>query len=309
MAYIFYYLIIKPISFLPARVHYLISDFLFLIFYYFGVYRKKIVRKQISDSFPEKSKEEVEKIVVGFFRHFCDLLVESAMIFSMPLEEAIRRCKVRENDFLNRLFKEGRNILVVGGHYNNWEMLAIAVDAQTPHQVTALYAPLFNKTFDKLMKESRTKFGLVLFPKQIPKALFEANWEKPFAAIFGADQCPRSKKVYWTTFLNQETAVAFGTEKYAKEYNCPVVFGRIIKKKRGMYEIDFELISEDPGNEPHGAITQKHVRMLERDIREKPEYWLWTHKRWKRKRKPEEVLHPVATPTGDEVASPFSTKS
>lgn len=291
MSYILYYGVIKPLSFLPAWILYRISDVLFYLFYYLGLYRKKVVFKQIGDSFPQKSKAEVKVIAKSFYRHFCDLLVESVMIFSMPLEEAVRRCPVKENEDLDRLFKEGRNLLVAGGHYNNWEMLAIAVDAQMPYQITALYAPLLNKTFDRLVKASRTKFGLILFPKQTPKALFEANWQTPYAAIFGADQFPRSKKVYWTTFLNQETAVAFGTEKYAKEYNCAVAFGRILKKRRGMYEIEFELISEDPCSEPPGAITEKHVRMLEKDIKEQPEYWLWTHKRWKRRRKPEEELH------------------
>jgi len=285
MATILYYIFLKPLSLLPPWLLYRISDLLFFVLYYGGLYRKKLVFKQISDSFPEKNKKEVQLITKKFFAHFCDLIVESVMIFSISEKEALRRCAITSNAVFNDLFSKNKNIIIAGGHYNNWEMLAVAVDAQIPHQTVALYTPLYNKSLDKIMRESRSKYGLELYPKKHSFKIFDAKRDKPFAAIFGADQCPtKSKSVYWTQFLGQETAVAFGTEKYAIQHDCAVLFGRILKVSRGVYKMDFELISENPKEEPYGAITNKHVALLEADIRHEPQYWLWTHRRWKMKK-------------------------
>lgn len=292
MFVVLYYVLLKPLSLFPSWLLYRISDCLSLLLYYGGFYRRKLVIRQISDSFPEKSKKEVLDITRKFYSHFCDLMVESLMIFSISREDAINRCKITNNDVFKGLYDENKNIIIVGGHFNNWEMLAVAIDEQIPHQTMALYTPLANKNFDDLMRKSRGKYGLQLYPKKKFWEIFETQGEAPFAAIFGADQFPtRSKSVYWTEFLHQETAVAFGSEKYARLHGCAVVFGRIIKLKRGFYEMDFELITNDAANEPFGAITKKHVAMLEADIRANPQFWLWTHRRWKRKRPAEEPLH------------------
>ncbi len=248
--------------------------------------------KQISDSFPEKSEKEVLEITRKFYSHFCDLIVESVMVFSISKEDAIRRCKITSSEVFDELFKQNKNIIIAGGHFNNWEMLAVAIDEQVPHQAMALYTPLANKSLDKLMKQSREKYGLRMYSKKRFWEIFEAKTNAPFAAIFGADQFPtKSKNVYWTHFLNQETCVALGTEKFAKERDCAVMFGRIIKISRGVYEMDFELISANPGEEPFGEITRRHVALLEADIRANPQYWLWTHRRWKRKRREDQPLY------------------
>jgi Kdo2-lipid IVA lauroyltransferase/acyltransferase len=285
MFVVLYYCVIKPLSMLPDWLLYRISDSLAVFLFYSGAYRKSIVVKQISDSFPEKSKEEVLGITKKFYAHFCDLIVESLMIFSITREEAIDRCKVTDGQVLQDLFDANKNVIIVGGHYNNWEMLAVAIDDQIPHKAMALYTPLASKEFDKLMKASRGKYGLELYPKKRFWEIFETKDGPLFAAIFGADQFPtRSKNIFWTDFLNQETCVAFGTEKCAVQQNCAVVFGRITKAARGRYLLDFELITDDATKEPYGDITKKHVALLEADIVEQPEYWLWTHRRWKRKR-------------------------
>ena len=141
------------------------------------------------------------------------------------------------------------------------------------------------------------RFGLELIPKKEVKAFFADNQHRLTATLFGADQSPTyNKNVYWTTFLHQETAVMFGVEKYAVEYNYPVIFGKIRKVKRGFYEFEFFPLETDPASAPYGSITEKHTRMLEEEIREAPEYWLWTHKRWKRS-KEEETANPVNATT------------
>ncbi|MEQ9099743.1 MAG: lysophospholipid acyltransferase family protein [Imperialibacter sp.] len=289
---LFYYCFIKPISLLPSWLLYGISDSLSFILFHGGLYRKSVVVKQITASFPEKSPNEVLEITRKFYSHFCDLMVESLMIFSISREEAIQRCRITGEQVFTDLFAENKNIIIAGGHYNNWEMLAVAIDEQIPHQAMALYTTLANQSINRLMKESRSKYGLQMYPKKRFWEIFEAKDGPLFAAVFGADQFPtKSKNVFWTTFLNQETCVAFGTEKYAVEQDCAVVFGRIIKVKRGCYQMDFELITKDATKEPFGAITKKHVALLEADIKKHPEFWLWTHRRWKRSRPVDQPIH------------------
>ena len=165
------------------------------------------------------------------------------------------------------------------------EPFATKISQQIPHAAIALYTPLKNRFFDEKMKATRSKFGLQLLSiHEVKKALAHHQSELQ-TVIFGADQSPRkSQRAYWMTFLNQETGVQFGTEKLARANNLAVVYGRIHKLKRGKYEVDYELICEHAAEQEEGYITQKHTKLLEKDIRNAPAYWLWTHKRWKHKR-------------------------
>jgi KDO2-lipid IV(A) lauroyltransferase len=181
--------------------------------------------------------------------------------------------------------------MIVGGHCGNWEY-TVAGNLVVSHQIVALYSPLSNKFFEKKMKESRSRFGISLLSTKDVKAFFKAGPETLSMMIFGSDQSPSSStKAYWTRFLNQDTAVSYGLERYAKEYNYPVVYAGIKKVKRGYYDFSFELIEENPASTIYGEITEKHVRILENKILEQPEFWLWTHKRWKRE-KPEGLIIP-----------------
>lgn len=292
MAILLYYLVLKPLSLLPNRVLYGLSDLLAFMIYHGKLYRRQVVIQQLTDSFPDKSPTEIQQIAKKFYAHFCDLLVESLMIFSISKAEAINRCRVADAGIFEKLHAAGRNVIVVGGHYNNWEMFAVAFAAQIPHQAVALYKPLSNKRFDRLMQESRSKYGLGLYPKKQAGQIFRGGDGKLFAAVFAADQNPGpSKNVLWLHFLNQETSVVMGAEKYAREYDCAVVFGTLLKVKRGHYEVHFQLITENPAADPPGSITAQHVSLLEADIVRQPEFWLWTHRRWKKKRTPEQPLY------------------
>jgi KDO2-lipid IV(A) lauroyltransferase len=174
----------------------------------------------------------------------------------------------------------------VAGHYNNWEMWAQSCNLQMKHQAVGIYTPLRNKFFNKKFADSRGRYKVVLLPKDEVKKYFKENKELLTAVVFGTDQSPgpNTKRVYWMDFLNQDTAVMFGSEKYATEYNYPVIYAGVTKRKRGWYETRFELLEPDPSSAPYGSITEKHTRRLEQDILEHPEYYLWTHRRWKRKR-------------------------
>ncbi|MBN8653810.1 MAG: lysophospholipid acyltransferase family protein [Cytophagales bacterium] len=281
---VFYYGFIIPISHLPFRVLYVISDGLYFIIYRVIGYRKKVVLQNIAQSFPDKTAAEHVQIVNGFYRHLCDLVVESLKVFTISQAEVNERMKVVNPDFIDRFYDQGKNVIMAGGHYNNWELFAVAIDASIKHKAVAIYKPLSSLFFDKKMRESRSKYGLEMISTRKVEEEFKRANAPLRTIIFGFDQSPRSaKKCYWSTFLNQDTAMLFGVEKYAKEYNFPVVYARINKVSRGHYITEFVESIEDPLNTGYGEITKRMNDLLEKDILKQPEYWLWSHKRWKHK--------------------------
>ena len=292
-----YYGILIPFSWLPYRILYFISDGLYVLLYRLFSYRKTVVLQNIANSFPEKSHLEHLEITDRFYRHLCDLIVESIKVFSISDEEVQRRMQVINPEFINRFYQEGRSVILAGGHYNNWELFAVAIDRAIKHQAVALYKPFTNAYFDKKMCESRGKYGLKMVSTKKTKEEFEMNHDLR-AIIFGIDQSPNNhRNAYWSTFLHQDTGMMFGVEKYAKEFNLPVIYARINKVKRGYYTFEFVDAIEYPLNTAYGEITLKTNRLLEQDITQQPEFWLWSHKRWKHKRPAiEEMVHaPLAS--------------
>ena len=276
-----YYGIIIPLSNLPFKVLYLLSDIIYVIIYKVIGYRREVVLGNIKRAFPEKTEDELKDIERKFYRHLADLVVESLKTFTISAEEILERMKVRNPEVTDRFFHEGKSIVGMGGHNGNWELYAVACAMQIKHRVVALYTPINNKFFDKTMRKSRSRFGLNMVPTSAKEEL-PSDMKSPTMVIFGIDQCPRkTQRAYWTKFLGQETGVQFGAEKFARDHNLPVIFGNIHKVKRGYYEVEYEVICEDPSKEPIGGILEKGTRRLEEIIREKPEYWLWSHKRWK----------------------------
>ena len=278
---ILYYGLIIPFSYLPLPVLYVLSNLAYLILFYVVGYRKKVIQKNIKQSFPEKNAKELKAIEKEFFRHFADLLVESLKTFTISKKESLKRVKIVNADVINQLFDKGKNITTIGGHNGNWELYATACAMQVKPDVAALYTPLSNAFFDKIMRQSRSRYGLQMIPTtendQLP-----TDTGRSTMFIFGIDQCPRkSQRAYWMKFLNQETGVQFGAEKFARDNNTAVVFGNIRKLKRGHYEIEYSLICEDPSDKPIGWIMEAGTHRLEEMIKKQPAYWLWSHKRWK----------------------------
>ncbi len=282
---ILYYLVIKPISLLPYFILYGISDIFYYLFYYIIRYRKKVILDNLQRSFPDKSQSEIKALSKKFYRHFMDLVIESIKCFSITPPQIEARMKTLNPELPNTYFEKGQSILIVGGHYNNWEMYAMMVDKDIKHKTYALYSPLSNKYFDEKMKKSRGKYGLKMVSTKLANKLFTDNTNDHSAYIFGSDQSPSNpKKCYWLKFLNQDTGVLFGVEKFAKDFDLPVIYGSIRKIKRGYYEVSYQLVTDQPKENRHGEITEKHTKLLEQDILKKPEYWLWTHRRWKNKK-------------------------
>jgi len=280
-----YYGIIKPLSFLPLSLLYFLSDFLYFILYKVVGYRVKVVENNLKQAFPEKSEADRKKIMSAFYSHLCDLIVESIRLFSISKEEAIRRFRVKNPEILDSLYASGKNGIIVTGHYGNWEMGGVAFRMQIKPDVFTFYTQLSNPFFEKKFLESRTKYGCVMIPTKQVRDFYKQSLAQSSVSLYLSDQSPSNlKNVYWTTFLNQETAVAMGAERYAKEYHLPVYFGKIIKVKRGYYEVEMELICENPSETAEYEIAEKFTRKIEELIISAPQYWLWTHKRWKHKR-------------------------
>lgn len=273
-----------PISYLPYPVLYVLSDGLYLLVYKLVGYRRKVVIQNITNSFPEKSHQEHMQIVRAFYHHFCDLVVESLKVFTISEAEVKQRMKLLNPEFSDRFFDKGQSVIIAGGHYNNWELFAVAIDSEIKHQTVALYKTLKNKFFDEKMRATRSKYGLIMTSTKKAKEEFEKS-DGLKAIIFGFDQSPsRSNNCYWGTFLNQDTPMIFGVEKYAKEYDFPVLFLRINKVKRGHYTYEYIEAIEEPRKTGYGEITRRINQLLEQDIIAKPPYYLWSHKRWKHKR-------------------------
>ncbi|MCB0608756.1 MAG: lipid A biosynthesis acyltransferase [Lewinellaceae bacterium] len=286
MNQLLYYLIIKPLSLLPLRVLYVFSDLLFVILYHIAGYRKKVVMTNLRNSFPEKGDAELKRIAAKFYHHFCDMMIESIRIFSIPEQEAVRRCKVLNPEFLDAYAEKGTSLICVGAHYANWEMAAIGFNSQIRHWVVGIYSPLKNAYFDNLVQTSRTRYGTGIANRRHIPEFMDEHKDRLTVYFFIGDQSPSSSemKQYWTTFLHQETGVLLGAEKYAKLYNYPVVYILLRKVKRGYYTGEFVSVEDHPLEAEEFSITEKHVRILESEIRRQPEYWLWTHRRWKHQR-------------------------
>ena len=281
---ILYYIFIVPISLLPYPLLYFISDILYLAMYKVIGYRKQVVLTNLKNSFPDKSNLELKDIMTDFYRHFCDIVMESVKSFTISEKQLRKRLIIKNPESSNYFAGKGQSIIFVGGHYNNWEICAQAFAMYSNHKCIGIYNPLSNAFINEKINTSRSKYGMYLVSMKQAKKSFEEK-SKPRAIVFGSDQNPANpNRAHWMQFLNQDTAVLFGVEKYSKEYDWPVVFVSISKVKRGHYEVEYSLITDKPTEQPHGKITEDFTNRLEQDIINQPQYWLWSHKRWKHKR-------------------------
>ena len=284
LAKITYYIFVIPLSYLPLRVLYIFTDFLYFTLLYFIPYRRKVVRKNLTNSFPEKSLKEIKEIERKFYRHFTDLLAEGIKNLTISQKELSKRIKVENPQLMHKLYSQNKSVLLVSGHYNNWEWLITSQNNLFQHQAMGIGMPLTSKFWDKKINERRSRFGMrVVNAKNLKESITSELEIKQIAILILSDQSPSdSRKSYWMNFLNQQSAVIFGTEQMANEYDFAVVFFKMIKVKRGYYKMVLELISDTPKELTWGEITEKHTRLLEDEIVKNPQFWIWSHKRWKR---------------------------
>lgn len=273
---------------MPMPILYSMSR-LFLLFAYnvFG-YRKHVVTRNLRHAFPQKSKEEIRQITREFYRHFADILAEGVKGYSISKKHLLRRFSFTNPELLDKYYEAGKSVLLVGGHYNNWEFLVLSLDLHFKHQGTGVGQVISNKRFAKMMQRVRARYGMEVWnSKNVREKIvaYQAD-QKPFVCLLLADQSPHNPdKSHWVNFLNRDTAVIFGPEYLAKKYDLPVVYYTVTKEKRGVYKATLVPVTDNPSEEKEGAITEKHVALLEEEINTKPAYWLWSHKRWKHSRR------------------------
>ncbi len=282
---ILYYLVLVPLSSLPYFLIKGISSAFYYMLYYAFAYRKKIVLQNLRNSFPEKSEKEIRALCRRFYRHLCDTVFEGLMCFTISRNQLLSHIRCGNPELINTYFERGQSVIIAIGHYGSWEFFLTGLNALIKHQLVIIYTPLTNPFMEKKMMQARESFGTRMISKSEVKSFFEEKPEQPTATLFAIDQWPaKAKKPYWMTFLNQETAVAFGTEKYAKDSGQAVLYATINKEKRGKYVISFVTICDEPATSQYGFITESITRALEKDIEKAPAYWLWSHRRWKQTR-------------------------
>lgn len=281
-------LVVKAISYLPFPILYLFSDVLYFIIYKVVGYRKKVVRTNLRNSFPNKTKSELLEIEKKYYHVLCDIIVDTTKLNTLSEVELKKRVKLKNSERFFELLKEGKSISIVLGHYLNWEWFVLALPLYTGVDTFGIYKPLTNKTFDKLFKEMRSRMGMKMTPmQQIMRALLQHK-QKPFTVAIVTDQTPAdTDNCYWTKFLNQDTPIFLGTEKIAKHFDTAVAFLDMERTKRGFIEFEFVILAESSKEMNEYEITELHTRYLEKKINNKPEFWLWSHRRWKHQPKEE----------------------
>lgn len=271
------------VSILPFRILYLLSDMMYPWVYYVFRYRRTVVRTNLTSSFPEKSSEEIKHIEKKFYRHFCDVTVEAVKLITYPAHKLLDRIEIRGADLLEPNRKAGRHGIMAAGHYANWEWLVV-FPFVTEYHTMAVYKPLHDKVMDRLIMRSRAKGMDDLVPMhKTLRAITGFHRDKiPTLSLFIADQTPvKEETEYFTWFLNHETAAFEGIEKIARKFDEVVYFFKMDKIKRGKYRLEIIELTSTPKEEPIHAITEKYFTLLEQCIKEKPELWLWSHRRWK----------------------------
>ncbi|GHT33816.1 acetyltransferase [Bacteroidia bacterium] len=291
MAFFYYilYAFVWLLAWLPLPILYVFSEIAFVLTFYVVRYRRKVVRLNLQNSFPEKSSSEIKRIERKFYRHFCDVSIESLKMLHISEKEMQRRMNFPNIAEINRIVNNGGNVILMLGHYCNWEfMVSIRLFVHNRNVDGAgVYRRLKNPYMDKFFQKLRTRFGTLGIEKNdIFREIIKhrkANKQLTFALI--SDQTPSRNNIhYWTTFLNQDTPVLIGGERIARQTGYVLYYVDIVKKKRGTYEANLILISDDVKSTPEFECTEKFMRLLENSIRREPAYWLWTHKRWKHKR-------------------------
>lgn len=287
LVYIITYPFLWLISILPFRVLYAFSDFLFIFIYKIFGYRKKVVQENLNLVFPDKSKEDINEITRKFYHHLCDMMVEAIKSMTISEAEMKKRFTFKNLDIIHDLEKENRSIIFMCAHYGSWEWIFI-LQKYVNHVGYAVYKRLRNKYFDRLVRRIRAKYNsyLITTKEAIPTLMrAKINGELVIGG-FVSDQSPKAKKAFhWKEFMGIKVPVHTGAEVLAKRLDMSVLFFKVKRLKRGYYEATFETLAHNPLDFKDYEITDEFLKRVEDQIYEAPEYFLWTHKRWKHRNK------------------------
>ncbi|WP_298121488.1 lysophospholipid acyltransferase family protein [Flavobacterium sp.] len=286
LLFIFLYPILWLISILPFRLLYIFSDFVYILVYRIIKYRKKIVRDNIAMALPNLSIDERISIEKKFYAHMCDMFLEMIKTMTISQKEIEKRFSFTNLDVYLDLEKKGKSVALLCSHYASYEWV-LSMNKYITFKGFGIYKRVNNKYFDKLVRNIRSRFKAELITTRETRPTIERNSRDGVLSLYGfaSDQSPQIKtKTYWSTFMGIETPVHVGAEVLAKRYDMNMVFLKVRKVKRGYYEADLELLSENVTEIPDFEITEIFLKKVEVLIKEAPEFYLWTHKRWKHKK-------------------------
>ena len=257
---------------------------MFLTVYYVLGYRKKVVLENLSIAFPEKSKEELTEIMKKFYRHFTDIFMETIKSFTISEKELNKRVILTNPELPDAYFDKNQSVVFLSGHYANWEWVASVVETRIKYNLSVAYKKISNKYIDQLFKKNRNRFGVTVVQSKefYPYILGNLKNENYQAYGFIADQSPKLKQIkYWGTFMGIEVPIINGPEIIARKLNLPVFYFHTERVERGIYKSTFILLEDQPKKAELNQITKQYMLELEKQIRKNPEYYFWTHKRFK----------------------------
>ncbi len=282
------YAAFTALSRLPYGMLYFLSDLFYPILYYVARYRRTIVRRNITTSFPEKSLEECIKIEKEYYRWLCDYVVETLKLMTVSREELLRHIEFRNSEQIEQCFDQGQTCAAILGHYCNWELLSATGLSFKKHDdavMGLIYHPLRSRFFDRMFIKIRQSMGGVCIPKKDILRYLVSFRRQGLMSLFGyiADQSPKYKNIHlWLPFLNHDTPVFTGAERIMRKMGNAVFYVDMERPRRGKYICTFKLMTKDPASMPEFEITRRFFSMLEQTVRRDPRFYLWSHDRWKR---------------------------
>ena len=286
LIYILIYPLLWCVSMLPFRVLYLFSDFVYQIVYHVIGYRRETVRENLVLAFPYKTDKERLEIEKKSFRYLCDTFIEMIKTMTISEKEISKRYVVTNIEEYLEMEKKGKSIALMCAHFASYEW-AISINHHITFEGIGIYKKIANPYFDKLVRDIRSRFKATLVTTKETKNCIEANHKNGILALYGfaSDQTPRiTDKTFWNTFMGIQTPIHVGAEVLAKNYDLSVAFLKSYRTKRGYYEATIELLSEDVQSVPDYEISETFMRKVEAQIYEAPEFYLWSHKRWKHRK-------------------------
>jgi KDO2-lipid IV(A) lauroyltransferase len=280
MAALVYYILAYPLSLLPLRWLYVLSNLLSFLFKNILPYRRKVIMDNLRLAFSQKSESEIKALCHAYYDFLADVMIEAIKNFSFSAQDIHKHFSAADLAELERLKTINKPIILVSSHFNNWEWLISATALWFDKPCFGIGMPLSADFWDKKLTQKRERFGLKVVHQDNYKMAFKKK--NPVLLVL-ADQAPASaEKAYWTNFLGIESPIIFGPEYLANAYDCAVVYVNITNSKRGVYKVSFEVITQEAKQLDYGHITEKHAALLEAAIAQDPSRWLWSHKRWKR---------------------------
>lgn len=271
-------------AYLPLWFHYCLSSLLWPVVYYVARYRVKVVRDNLQHCFPDKDPRSLRRIERQYYRHLCDLLAEGIYNLRAPLKQVNKRYIFDNAEILQPYYDAGRSVVLMSAHYNNWEYMITSLNSRIPHHAIGVGKPLSNKKFGTFITARRARYGTEIVDQTDVRDVMQYydRYHIPVAYMMLSDQSPSNPhKSLWTQFLGLDTPFLFGAEHFGRKYNMPIFLYDVRKLRRGRYSIHFTLLTDQPNNLPEGDITRAYARHLEELILSGPQYWLWSHRRWK----------------------------